>query len=292
MHLPRRRAERRRAEPVADGRRARRPSRSSPSTSRSRHSPIRRLERGLGVVRERGRASCRRRRSSARRRARTGRGTPRAGRPRRGLGVRPRGQCRSSHSTTVAHAREPGSRCSKWPSASSSTSSHRRAAAANPRLIADGHDVVAAAVDEQRRDTERQPARGRGLAVAVGHAGGRAAQQPLDHAAADARPRPRGRGRRRPPGRRRADSGTRASLAPRRPQRQVAAGRVADRGDAPEVERRVELGEVVDRRGHVVERRRPAAARAKADAAVLDVPGRPSARRRGRRASASIRWRS
>ena len=45
-----------------------------------------------------------------------------------------------------------------------------------------------------------------------------------------------------------AASGTRASLAPGRPQRQVAAGRVADRDDALEVERRVAVGEGVDRR--------------------------------------------
>ena len=40
-----------------------------------------------------------------------------------------------------------------------------------------------------------------------------------------------------------AASGTRASLAPGRPQRQVAAGGVPDRDDALEVERRLAVGE-------------------------------------------------
>ena len=69
--------------------------------------------------------------------------------------------------------------------------------------------------------------------------------------------------------------------ARRRPRREVAAGRVADADDPRQVERRVDIGQRVDGRADVVERRRvPAAV---ADAPVLDVPGRPSPWRQRRR---------
>ena len=64
--------------------------------------------------------------------------------------------------------------------------------------------------------------------------------------------------------------------ARRRPQGQRAAGRVADRDDPGQVERRVERGEVVDPGGDVVERRGPPPA--PAGAAELEVPRRPAAR--------------
>ena len=55
------------------------------------------------------------------------------------------------------------------------------------------------------------------------------------------------------------------------------AGRVADRHHVGEVEPLLEPAELVDPRGHVLERRRPAAAAAPAQPAVLEVPDRPAA---------------
>ena len=69
-------------------------------------------------------------------------------------------------------------------------------------------------------------------------------------------------------------SGHLRRLAGRRPRRQVPAGAVADRHDATAVHRQV--GEQIDRGGHVLERRRHAAA--VAEPPVLDVPRRPPAR--------------
>jgi hypothetical protein len=65
-------------------------------------------------------------------------------------------------------------------------------------------------------------------------------------------------------------------VAGRGPRREVAAGGMADRHDAAEVDA-VERGQVVDGGGDVVERLRNAAAAA--EPAVLDVPGRPAAPR-------------
>ena len=62
----------------------------------------------------------------------------------------------------------------------------------------------------------------------------------------------------------------------REPQREVAAGRVADRGDAPRIDLRA-CGERVGGGRDVLERSRPASARA-ADPAVLDVPREVAAR--------------
>src|SRR5215211_9551218 len=64
----------------------------------------------------------------------------------------------------------------------------------------------------------------------------------------------------------------REARARRRPEREVTAGRVPERGDMAKVERRVHVGEEVDRGGDVEERGRPAAARRRPDPAVLDVP--------------------
>ena len=47
--------------------------------------------------------------------------------------------------------------------------------------------------------------------------------------------------------------------ARRRPQRELASGRVPDGDDPPEIERRLELGEHVDSGGNVQEGRRPTA---------------------------------
>ena len=57
----------------------------------------------------------------------------------------------------------------------------------------------------------------------------------------------------------------------------MAARRVADRGDPAQVERRADIGQVVDGGGDVGAGLGPAAARPEADAPVLDVPRGPSA---------------
>ena len=139
-----------------------------------------------------------------------------------------------------------------------------------------GHDVVAPAVHEKRWNLERQPPRRatpRGSDRAHGREGLPAAARPCRRTPPGPRP---ARGRRRAAWPTTAESGTRGTLPSCGPQGEMAARGVADRGDPPQVERCVELGEVVDRRGHVVERRRPAAAGPEADAPVLDVPRRPS----------------
>ena len=158
-----------------------------------------------------------------------------------------------------------------------STSSHP-AAAANPRLISAGTVSSRPPCTRSTGTPKWEPPCRRGLAVAVRGVRGGAAQQPLDHAAAHAR---RGRPVEVRDGRLAHCGGERDARvrSPGRPERQVPACRVPDRGDAPQVERRVDLAEVVDGGRRVVERRRPATAGARADAPVLDVPGRPSTRR-------------
>ena len=160
-------------------------------------------------------------------------------------------------------------------------------------LIVRRHDVVAAAVREQRRHAERQPLGGRGRGVAVGHRLRRrrraargttprespssAAQPQVDDAGLrdDGRHRHAGALARREPGREVPARGVADARAGRRRASSVHAGCAARR---PRAARGPEVGEVVDGGGHVVERLREAAARAAPEAAVLDVPRRPAAR--------------
>ena len=67
--------------------------------------------------------------------------------------------------------------------------------------------------------------------------------------------------------------------APGRPQRQVPTGRMAKQRHPPQVDRCVEIAQMVDRRRYVTERRRPAATPAAPNASVLDIPHRPAAPR-------------
>ena len=120
--------------------------------------------------------------------------------------------------------------------------------------------VVLAAVRQQRGHAEREPRGGRGRGVALGLLLRRAAQQP-PHDAVREPPLPRAlevehAGLR-------TTTPVTCTLGPvaRGGERgEVAAGGVADRDHAREVERRLQHAQVVDRRADVVERGRPAAA--------------------------------
>ena len=125
----------------------------------------------------------------------------------------------SSHWRTAAQATPPGSRCSMCPSPERRIERDGVAGRAGALDVALAHrrrhDDVLLAVDEQRRDAERQPRRGRGLRVALGvlvvgraHERRRPRATPLAgevHRAglrdrgADAHRRVRARGARRPP---------------------------------------------------------------------------------------------
>ena len=171
--------------------------------------------------------------------------------------------------------------CSKWPVRESTRSSHASPALRGGGRIArrDAHRdrVVAIAVEHELWNAERESLPRRRELVALEVLRRIAEQRPrrLDgrHQAArqgeieDARLRNGS-----------ADPDARVSsrrlggqgLARRRPERELPSGRVPDRGNAREIERRLDVGERVDSGGHVQERLRPPASAA--DAAVLEVP--------------------
>ncbi len=189
----------------------------------------------------------------------------------------------SSQRSTIAQASLVGSMTTKWsPSTacSSASSPAVRAAATKSSLWLNGTFVSARPWTHSTGHAEREPLDRAGVVVALRDLGRVTAEEGLGRAGAELvecgapKVEDAGLGH---------DAGDRhRRIAPgRRPRRQVAAGRVADRDDAAQVERRVDVGEGVDRRGHVVERRRvPTAA---ADAAVLDVQRRPATCRQRRR---------
>jgi hypothetical protein len=150
----------------------------------------------------------------------------------------------------------------------------------------DWDDVVGIAVDEQLGQAERQPLDRRGEVVAAGAPYGRPAEQRLGRSSRQPQPRclaEVGDSRLRDGGSR-ADARVGArdlggQAAPGGgPERELSTRRVADRYDACEVERLAKATELVDPRGDVFERGRPAAAAAPPEPAVLEVPGSPAAR--------------
>lgn len=122
-------------------------------------------------------------------------------------------------------------------------------------------------MDDELRDAERQPRGRRGVAPASGIAVRRTVEQALEDAAADpARVRGRQVGERRE----RSDGGDPdVRGAPGDPEREVAARRVPDDGDAVEIDG--EPGQGVDAGDDVVERPGPAGA-ARTEPPVLEVP--------------------
>ena len=171
-----------------------------------------------------------------------------------------------SHASTAFQSGLSGSRWPKW-SSSGSTISDAPLAAANRCADLHRHDVVQPAVREQRGHAEREPLdRGRDRRRVV-------AEEAVDDAVGQPQLARSGQVQHARLG---DDAGERdlRRLAGRRPRRQVPAGAVADRHDATAVHRQV--GQQIDRGGHVVERRGHAAA--VAEPAVLDVPRRPAAR--------------
>ena len=228
----------------------------------------------------------------ARRRARSARGSPPADRRRRAP-RRARGRSRH-HSITVVHpasrraTRSPpptsgspgrGGRSGPRPPRSRARSRRPRPRGRrrSARLIAGRDGVVALAVDEQQRHAEREPRGRRGGGVALRALLRRAAQQPRT-TPLESRSRHASWRSSTPAWETAPVTGTRAPSCARRPRREVAAGGVADRDDAREVQRRRgrrrrgrsrragEIGQVVDPRRHVLERGRPAAAVAAARA--------------------------
>jgi hypothetical protein len=147
------------------------------------------------------------------------------------------------------------------------------------------HGVVRVAVDQELRQAERQPLDWRGEVVAAGHLAGRPAEQAPRRTARQVEPGGLAEvdhtrlGDR--PGGAHGGLGTGCpggEAAPGgRPQRQMAAGRVADHDDPSEVERSVEPADVVDTGRDVLERGGPATPAAPAEAAVLEVPDGPAA---------------
>ena len=172
-----------------------------------------------------------------------------------------------SHASTAFQSGLSGSMWPKW-SSSGSTSKVAPLASAKRCEISTGHDVVEAAVGEQGGNAEREPLDRRGQARRL------VAQELLHDVVGEVQlggalqvqhTRLRDHLRHR----------HQRVLARRRPGRQMAAGGVADRDHAREVD--IQRGQEVDRVGHVLER--GGHATAVAQPPVLDVPRRPAARR-------------
>ena len=182
--------------------------------------------------------------------------------------------------------REPGSRCSMWPSSSTTRARSRRRPRGGRRELArdvDRHVLVARAVHEQQRHADRQRAPRRRRLVAVADLVRRAAEELVA---------PRRRRCRGAPARRRSSAPACETAASSEPRRAAAHTARCPPAEWPMATVRAAVDG--QRRGSprdVVEVCRPAAA--VAEPPVLDVPHRPAARHEvARRAGARARARS